>query len=77
MTTSEYIYATAMESQIKQKLATLAGLDNLNLTDYTIYQLIKEVERSEQDYINHGHFVELHPIIQEAFLFLHNIEQRN
>lgn len=77
MTTSEYIYTMAMEAQIKQKLASLAGLGNLNLSDYTIYQLIKEVERAEQDYIKHGAYVELHPTVQEAFLFLHNIEQRN
>lgn len=71
---ADYVYNTAKEAEIKQNLATLAGFGDHNLTDYTIDQLIKEVERQEKDYIKHDSQITMHPTVQDAFLYLFSKE---
>jgi hypothetical protein len=66
----EYVMETAYEAQLKQELATIAGIGNHNLKDYTIEQLIKEVERQEKDYVFEGEMRIMHPTVQDAWLYL-------
>jgi hypothetical protein len=65
------------EQKIKSDLAYIAGISEYNLNDYTIYQLIKEVEKQRRDYIEYQSGICMHPVVQEAYIFLSNMEQRN
>lgn len=67
---SDYVQKTCYEAQLKQELATIAGIGDHNLKDYTVLQLVKEVERQKKDYIHSGYQLEMHPTIQDAYLFI-------
>lgn len=67
---SDYVTRTCYEAQLKQELATIAGIGDHNLTDYTIKQLVHEVERQQKDYLHQGYQLELHPTVQDAYLYL-------
>lgn len=66
----EYIERVGYEAQLKQELATIAGFGGHNLTDYTIEQLIKEVERQGKDYLYKEDGLLMHPTVQDAYLYI-------
>lgn len=69
-TFGETVMETGYEAQLKQELATIAGFGNHNLKDYTIEELIHEVERQEKDYINYGGQLVMHPSVQDAWMYI-------
>ena len=65
-----YVQNVGYEAQLKQELASIAGFGNHNLTDYTVSQLVHEVERQGKDYLFSGEQLVMHPTVQDAYLFI-------
>lgn len=75
MNHSDYIYSVGYEAELKQKLASLVGIGDHNLTDYSVGELIVEAERFGVDYQETSCGIFMHPTVQEAYLYLSNTEQ--
>ncbi len=70
MNFSKYVYDVGYKAQLKQELATIAGIGHHNLKDYSVAELIHEVERQKKDYIHRGYQLEMHPTVQDAYLYV-------
>ena len=67
----DYVEEVGYVAQLKQELATIAGFGNHNLKDYSVEQLVKEVERQEKDMVysyDYGYI--MHPTVQDAYLYI-------